>query len=429
MPVRYLPQTTPDHLRGTWRDARPARIEAALDGRAPAPDPRVARRGGIRRAPAGPHAAAHGGRPRGGALAGLATARCSPVQAHAPTSVPGSQTATSSRARCSAAGTGCRSAATRRTGDWATYAAFDDGVLLWVRVGELEDGDEPTDRPVLAARPPLEESLASVISLAADCEPRDIVANRLDPWHGAWLHPYAFSDLTVDDDESSEDRLVLDVAYRLGRTFAVPVRAEFTCPDSHTIVMTITDGEGTGSVVETHATPLTAPGDAPGPHGDDRGGRRDVRPVRVPRRPGPGAARRGSGCGPRRRSCGPTTSSTPRASTSCAAAPPPSGRSGCRGGPAAAPGPAASPSAPTTRRGPGSPQPVSSRSAAIQPVVAARSMRATGRSHRTVSPASTTRGSGVRTPGRDRHGSSPTSTQSRSTSHSSCTMSRSEVSG
>ena len=30
MPVRYLPQTTPDHLRGTWRDAKPARIEASL---------------------------------------------------------------------------------------------------------------------------------------------------------------------------------------------------------------------------------------------------------------------------------------------------------------------------------------------------------------------------------------------------------------
>ena len=30
VPVRYLPQTTPDHLRGTWRDAKPARIEASL---------------------------------------------------------------------------------------------------------------------------------------------------------------------------------------------------------------------------------------------------------------------------------------------------------------------------------------------------------------------------------------------------------------
>ena len=30
VPVRYLPQTTPDHLRGTWRDAKPATIDTAL---------------------------------------------------------------------------------------------------------------------------------------------------------------------------------------------------------------------------------------------------------------------------------------------------------------------------------------------------------------------------------------------------------------
>ena len=36
----------------------------------------------------------------------------------------------------------------------------------------------------------------------------------------------------------------------------MPVRAEFACPDARTIVMTIIDGEGAGSVVETHATPL-----------------------------------------------------------------------------------------------------------------------------------------------------------------------------
>ena len=45
-----------------------------------------------------------------------------------------------------------------------------------------------------------------------------------------------------------------------GERIHVPVRAEFTCPDSHTVLMTITDGEGVGSVVETHATPLTGPG-------------------------------------------------------------------------------------------------------------------------------------------------------------------------
>ncbi len=36
----------------------------------------------------------------------------------------------------------------------------------------------------------------------------------------------------------------------------MPVRAEFTCPDPRTITMEIVDGEGRGSVVETHATPL-----------------------------------------------------------------------------------------------------------------------------------------------------------------------------
>ena len=41
------------------------------------------------------------------------------------------------------------------------------------------------------------------------------------------------------------------------------MRAEFACPDARTIVMTITEGEGAGSVVETHATPL-------GPDADGR---------------------------------------------------------------------------------------------------------------------------------------------------------------
>jgi len=36
----------------------------------------------------------------------------------------------------------------------------------------------------------------------------------------------------------------------------VPVVAEFTSPQARCIVMRIVDGEGTGSVVETHATPI-----------------------------------------------------------------------------------------------------------------------------------------------------------------------------
>jgi nitrite reductase/ring-hydroxylating ferredoxin subunit len=137
---------------------------------------------------------------------------------------------------------------------WSPYRAYDDGVLIWVCLPT--DGEVATDRPSLPARPPLLESVSAVIAKPGICEPQDVVANRLDPWHGSWFHPYAFSHLVVDDDATDDQVLVVNVTFRLSRTWGVPVRAEFTCPDSRTIVMHITEGEGTGSVVETHATPL-----------------------------------------------------------------------------------------------------------------------------------------------------------------------------
>lgn len=137
---------------------------------------------------------------------------------------------------------------------WSDLPAHDDGVLLWVRVGG--PGESAASAPVLVERPPLEASVAAVVVREAVCEPEDVIANRLDPWHGAWFHPYAFSHLTVDEEASGVDRLVVDVAFRLGRTWGVPVRAEFVTPDRRTIVMRILAGEGAGSVVETHATPM-----------------------------------------------------------------------------------------------------------------------------------------------------------------------------
>lgn len=138
--------------------------------------------------------------------------------------------------------------------DWHPYAAHDDGVLLWVRLDT--PGESASAHPVLPGRPPLTESINTVISVRGRCEPEDVIANRLDPWHGTWYHPYAFSHLSVDNDASDDDRLTVDVTFRVSRRWGVPVRAEFTCPDARTIVMTIVEGEGRGSVVETHATSL-----------------------------------------------------------------------------------------------------------------------------------------------------------------------------
>ncbi|MGH3564646.1 MAG: DUF5914 domain-containing protein [Pseudonocardia sp.] len=150
---------------------------------------------------------------------------------------------------------------------WRTLPAHDDGVLAWVRL----DADPLLDAPVLGPRPPAERSIAAVATINGCCEPEDVVANRLDPWHGAWLHPYSFAALRVlsappvRDCPPAEDRFRVEVTYTVGRGFGVPVHAEFSCPDPRTITMEIVDGEGTGSVVETHATPLR-----PGPDGRPR---------------------------------------------------------------------------------------------------------------------------------------------------------------
>jgi hypothetical protein len=133
-------------------------------------------------------------------------------------------------------------------------------VLAWVRLDAVERG-EPTAAPILPVRPPHEASLVAVATMVGTCEPDDVLANRLDPWHGAWFHPHSFADLRVESAPTrtattEEDHFDLRVAFRLTRNYGIPVEARFTCPDPRTVVMHITHGEGAGSVVETHATPL-----------------------------------------------------------------------------------------------------------------------------------------------------------------------------
>ena len=135
-------------------------------------------------------------------------------------------------------------------GAWCPLEAHDDGVLAWVQLPE--EGQEPTARPIVSDRPGV--FLDSVMRMEATCEPRDVIANRLDPWHGVHYHPHTFKRLRVIG--IREDRLVVRVVYGLNDRLGIEVDATFHCPDPRTITMTIVDGEGTGSVVETHATPV-----------------------------------------------------------------------------------------------------------------------------------------------------------------------------
>jgi hypothetical protein len=157
----------------------------------------------------------------------------------------------------------------KREFGWRPYPCYDDGVLVWVRLDRV-GGETPTDAPIIPARPD-GPRIAAVTRLVGICEPRDVIANRLDPWHGAWFHPYSFTQLEVisappadPDLDEDADRFLVAVTFRIGR-LGVPVIAEFIAPEPRTIVMRIIDGEGSGSVVETHATPV-----GPGPDGRPR---------------------------------------------------------------------------------------------------------------------------------------------------------------
>ncbi|MGW1813717.1 DUF5914 domain-containing protein [Streptomyces sp. NPDC002125] len=146
---------------------------------------------------------------------------------------------------------------------WEPVPVHDDGVLVWVRL-DAAGGEPPLDRPVVPVRPGAGDAVDAVFTAVGRCEPEDVVANRLDPWHGSWFHPYAFVGLRVagTPEDGGEDAFAVDVSFKVAGRLVVPVRAEFTAPGPRTVVMRITDGEGAGSVVETHATPLTVPGDA-----------------------------------------------------------------------------------------------------------------------------------------------------------------------
>ena len=138
-------------------------------------------------------------------------------------------------------------------GAFVPLKTYDDGLLTWVRIPELvREGEPLTERPYLPLRP--RQFVDGVIRMEAQCETRDVIANRLDPWHGAHFHPHSFANLRIID--RGDDYITVRVVYRIAFKLGMEVDARFDCPDPRTIVMTIISGEGVGSIVETHATPI-----------------------------------------------------------------------------------------------------------------------------------------------------------------------------
>jgi isorenieratene synthase len=134
-------------------------------------------------------------------------------------------------------------------GAWRPLATHDDGLLTWVRLGPPVAA---TPLPVLAPRP--QRFVPAVVTIEARCTPADIIANRLDAWHGTHLHNHSFARLRVLGDD--DDLLRVRVAIRVVGPVCVETDCTFHSPEPRSIVMTIVDGVGQGTVVETHATPI-----------------------------------------------------------------------------------------------------------------------------------------------------------------------------
>ena len=100
----------------------------------------------------------------------------------------------------------------RLAGDWefgrTTLPAHDDGVLAWVRLDTV-GGEAPLDLPVVRVRPTGSGCTPSP-GWSGVCEPDDIIANRLDSWHGAGFHPYSFTHLDVLTAPPVDDGLAED---------------------------------------------------------------------------------------------------------------------------------------------------------------------------------------------------------------------------
>jgi hypothetical protein len=252
-PLQVIPRVLWADQRPTYRDAQPAIIEAAL------------RRSQHR--PTGnwyAFAASRqlvGGRPFGARVAGVEVVAWRDEQHRlcvGPRSCPhlGADLATGKvhRGALVCRWHGLTLDGRAREFGWSPLPGHDDGTLVWVRLDAV-GREAPLELPVIPDRP-TGDTLAAVARMDGVCEPIDIIANRLDPWHGAWFHPYSFTRLEVLTTPTEHaDRFLVAVTFRMGR-LGVPVVAEFSCPEARTIVMRIVDGEGSGSGVETHATPI-----------------------------------------------------------------------------------------------------------------------------------------------------------------------------
>ena len=141
------------------------------------------------------------------------------------------------------------------------YLAHDDGLLLWVRLPW--DVDEVT-LPPLQDRP--SSSRAFWFHIAIESDVYHVQENYLDFLHPAEYHSTVFSHcvhlgrahLEGAHLASGDEINLVELGYKLPFGKTLLTRTQVWAPTPYQVRNEVYDGLGTGTVIESHLTPLTA---------------------------------------------------------------------------------------------------------------------------------------------------------------------------
>lgn len=131
------------------------------------------------------------------------------------------------------------------------YLAYDDGLLLWVRLPwDLDEINEPP----LQSRPPATRSFGFDIEIESDVY--HVQENYLDFLHPAEYHTTVFNHCAHLGREQEVN--LVELGYKLPLGKSLITRTRVWGPTPYQVRNEVYEGLGVGMVIESHLTPLAA---------------------------------------------------------------------------------------------------------------------------------------------------------------------------
>lgn len=131
------------------------------------------------------------------------------------------------------------------------YLAHDDGIVLWVRLPwNIDKGTEPP----LQVRP--EDVYSFWFEVPVESDVYHVQENYLDFLHPAEYHTSIFSHCAYLGKDG--DANIVELAYKMPLGRKVITRTRVFAPTPYQVRNEVFDGLGTGTVIESHLTPVSS---------------------------------------------------------------------------------------------------------------------------------------------------------------------------